>query len=119
MGLARMAHRCSHLCYPAFTANTVPSLPGTAAAAATAAAGEAEEGGEGKTTEGTGLGEGDTTGAKDISNEVRWAGKGRGATPTASSWRGASCGSSVVALCCTICLGHAAALLMYTCTPGS
>ncbi len=73
MGLARMAHRCSHLCYPAFTANTVPSLPGTAAAAATAAAGEAEEGGEGKTTEGTGLGEGDTTGAKDISNEVRGA----------------------------------------------
>jgi hypothetical protein len=34
------------------------------------AAGEAEEGGEGKVTEGTGLGEGDTTGAKDISNEV-------------------------------------------------
>lgn len=32
-------------------------------------AGEAEEG-EGKETEGTGLGEGDTTGAKDISNEV-------------------------------------------------
>lgn len=33
-------------------------------------AGEAEEDGEGKVTEGTGLGEGDTTGAKDISNEV-------------------------------------------------
>lgn len=33
-------------------------------------AGEAEDGGEGKVTEGTGLGEGDTTGAKDISNEV-------------------------------------------------
>lgn len=34
-------------------------------------AGEAEEGGDGKTIDGTGLGEGDTTGAKDISNEVR------------------------------------------------
>ncbi|KAL4440107.1 hypothetical protein ABPG75_003108 [Micractinium tetrahymenae] len=34
------------------------------------AEGEAEEGGEGKVTEGTGLGEGDTTGAKDISNEL-------------------------------------------------
>ena len=34
------------------------------------AAGEAEEGGEGKVTEGTGLGESDTTGAKDISKEV-------------------------------------------------
>lgn len=41
-----------------------------AADAASPNAGEAEEGGEGKTTEGTGLGEGDTTGAKDISNEV-------------------------------------------------
>jgi hypothetical protein len=35
------------------------------------AAGEAEEGGEGKVSEGTGLGEGDTTDAKDISKEVR------------------------------------------------
>jgi midasin len=49
--------------------------------------GEAEEGAEGKTTDGTGLGEGDTTGAKDISNEVSTLSKQYGGVKQMSSSR--------------------------------
>lgn len=67
-------HRCCALT-PAHPPSTHP-------------AGEAEEGGEVKETEGTGLGEGDTTGAKDISNEVRGERGARGCwvLGAAGSW---------------------------------